>query len=127
MTAYLDWGKTISNKAAFLMSRCKFHKEAATVNKKLEEPKDIKSWLMSYFKTNKSKFKFINTDSDLDLATSEAKPFINLKFHKDDLKKSVLKVFQKVQGSWVDKVFSFDRPNLAEAIENYLENSLKMT
>jgi len=126
MTTYLDWGKTITNKAAFLVSRCKLHKESAVDNKKLEKPKDIKSWLMSYFKTNKSKFKFINTDSDLDLATSEAKPFINLKFHKDDLKKSVLKVFQKVQGSWIDKVFSFDRPDLAESIENYLENSLKM-
>ena len=126
MTTYLDWGKTIYNKAAFLMSRCKLHKEAAVDNNKLEEPKDIKSWLMSYFKKNKSKFQFISTDSELDLATSEAKPFINLKFHKDDLKKSVLKVFQKVQGSWIDKVFSFDRPDLAESIENYLENSIKM-
>jgi hypothetical protein len=82
---------------------------------------------MSYLKLNKSKFQFINNDNDLDLATSEAKPFINLRFHKDDLKKSVLKVFQKVQGSWIDKVFSFDRPNLLESIENYLENSIKMT
>ena len=93
---------------------------------KTANPVDIKSWLMSYFKGNKSNFKFITDKSDLDLSTSEAKPFIDLKFHKEDFKKSVLKVFQKVHGIWVDKIFHFDRPDLVEAIESYLENSTKI-
>ena len=76
-------------------------------------------------KSLSGKLNFISSKDELDLATTEVKPFIDLKFHKEEFKKSVLKVFQKVHGTWIDKIFTFDRPDLVEAIESYLENSLK--
>jgi len=80
---------------------------------------------MSYFKTHSKKIVFISKQSDLDLATNERRPFVQFLKHKEDFKKSVLKVWQKVRGQWIDKVFEFNRPNLADAIEFHLESSIK--
>ena len=124
--AYESWGKAIYNKAALLVSRCKAHKEKLKAQEKAATPEDIKNWIINYLKRHNGKLNFITSKDELDLATSEVKPFIDLKFHKEEFKKSVLKVFQKVNGTWIDKVFRFDRPDLVEAIESYLENSLKM-
>lgn len=126
LKAYESWGKVINNKAAFLVSRCKVYKEKLKAKEKSAAPEDVKNWLVNYLKRQKSKLNFISNQRELDLATNEAKPFIDLKFHKEDFNKSVLKVFQKVQGTWIDKIFTFDRPDLVEAIESYLKNSLKM-
>lgn len=120
--AYQSWGKTVENIAAFLMSRCKEHENKKCTRTQKAKPIDIKKWLTSYFKSARNRFLFINDINQIDKATNESRPFIQLLWHKQDIQKSVLKIYQKVQGSWVDKVFNFDRPNLAEAIESYLEN-----
>ncbi len=126
LRSYEAWGKVINNKAALLVSRCKVHKEKLKAKEKAAAPEDIKNWLINYLKSHKSKLNFISSQSELDLATTETKPFIDLKVHKEEFKKSVLKVFQKVHGTWIDKIFRFDRPDLVEAIESYLENSTKI-
>ena len=125
LRAYEAWGKVIYNKAALLVSRCKVRKEKFKAKEKAAAPEDIKNWIVNYLKSLSGKLNFISSKDELDLATSEVKPFIDLKFHKEEFKKSVLKVFQKVNGTWIDKIFYFDRPDLVEAIESYLENSLK--
>ena len=125
LRAYESWGKVIYNKAALLVSRCKVHKEKLKAKEKAATPEDVKNWLVNYLKSLSGKLNFISSKDELDLATTEAKPFIDLKFHKEEFKKSALKVFQKVNGTWIDKIFTFDRPDLVEAIESYLENSLK--
>ncbi len=125
LRAYESWVKVINNKAALLVSRCKVHKEKLKAKEKAATPEDVKNWIVNYFKSHSGKLNFISSKDELDLATTEVKPFIDLKFHKEEFKKSVLKVFQKVHGTWIDKIFTFDRPDLVEAIENYLENSLK--
>jgi len=125
MNAYLNWGKTINNKGAFLESRCKTHQQEMEANQKIKNPINIKEWLCGYFKTHRSRFQFINEETDLDRTTKEPRPFIALKFHKEDFELSSLKVFQKVKGAWIEKIFSFDRQDLYTAIKNYLENSLK--
>ena len=120
--AYQSWDKTVVNVAAFLMSRCKKHQEKRDSRKQKAKPIDIKKWLISYFKATRKRFVFVNDINQIDQSTNEPRPFIQLLWHKQDIQKSVLKIYQKVQGSWIDKVFNFDRPNLAEAIESYLEN-----
>nr|VFK81020.1 MAG: Helix-turn-helix domain [Candidatus Kentron sp. SD] len=121
---YKKQGKEIVNIPAFLISRCKTHKEKLDLLKK-ENRTNVKDWITSYFKSRGKRFIFIAKESDLDHSTSEQKPFIQFLKHKADIKKSILKVWQKVGGQWTDKVFNFDRPDLADSIENYLENSLK--
>ena len=121
---YKKQGKEIVNIPAFLISRCKTHKEKLDLLKK-ENRTNVKDWITSYFKSRGKRFIFIAKESDLDTSTSEQKPFIQFLKHKANIKKSILKVWQKVGGQWIDKVFNFDRPDLVDSIENYLENSLK--
>lgn len=123
--AYRLWGKETRNLPAFLISRCKAHKQGQEARQLKAEPSMIKEWLTSYFKAHKQRFVFISRESQIDLATSEPRPFIQMLWHKEDLRQSVLKVYQKIHGAWVDKVFRFDRPDVANAIENYLENSIR--
>jgi len=123
--AYQSWGKTAGNIAAFLMSRCKEHKNQSESQKQKANHTNIKEWLTTHFKARKKRFLFINEINQINLATNEPRPFIQLLWHKQDIRKSVLKIYQKVQGSWIDKVFNFDRLDLAEAIESYLENSIR--
>lgn len=125
MDAYENWGKVINNKGAFLMSRCKVHEKEMKAKQENAQPSDIKEWLSSYFKAHLSSFQFINDEIGLDRSTTDSRPFIALKFHKEDFKRSILKVFQKVRGSWVDKIFNFDRPDLYTDIKTYLESSLQ--
>ena len=124
-----NFGKTVSNYFGFLLNRCKHHGSELYRKKKLqqqkESPKNLESWLMAYFKAHSKKIIFIAKQSDLDLATSEPRPFVQFLKHKEDFKKSVLKVWQKVRGQWIDKVFVFDRQNLADSIEFHLEKCLK--
>lgn len=125
LSKYHSWGNTVNNTAAFLMAQCQTHQKQRKAKCENINPTSIKEWLISYFKARQQRFIFINKESQIDPATSEPRPFIQLLWHKEDLKRSVLKVYQKIQGQWIDKVFTFDRPNLMEAIETYLENSLR--
>ena len=122
--AYAGWGKTIENKAAFLMSRCKAHQLQRQAKAEAAKPENLKNWITTYLTSFKNKISFINSKAQLDPATTDLRPHVELKLHKEDIKKSVLKIYQKVHGSWVDKFFQFDRPDLVEAIESYIENSL---
>ena len=125
LKAYQAWGKEVKNIPAFITNRCKAHK-AKLENQWLKTcPEKLEDWLMSYFKTHSKKIVFISKQSDLDLATNERRPFVQFLKHKEGFKKSVLKVWQKVRGQWIDKVFEFNRPNLADAIEFHLESSIK--
>ena len=124
-----NFGKTVSNYFGFLLDRCKHHGSELYRKRKLQEekksPENIEDWLMGYFKAHSNKIIFIGKESDLDLSTNEPRPFIQFLKYKGDFKKSVLKVWQKVRGQWIDKVFEFDRPNLADSIEFHLESCLK--
>lgn len=125
LSKYLSWGNEVLNTAAFLMAQCQIHQKQRKAKSENTNPTSIKEWLKSYFKARQQRFVFINKESHIDPATSDPRPFIQLLWHKQDLKQSVLKVYQKIQGHWIDKVFTFDRPNLMEVIEAYLENSLR--
>ena len=124
-----NFGKTVVNHFGFLLNRCKYHGSELyrkrKQQEKKQEPKPLGEWLTSYFKAHGKRFIFISKERDLDPTTKELRPFIQFLKHKSNIKKSILKVWQKVGGAWIDKVFTFDRPDLADSIENYLENSLK--
>lgn len=124
-----NFGKTVSNYFGFLLDRCKHHGSELHRKRKLQEekqsPENLEDWLIGYFKAHSKKIIFIGKESDLDLATNEPRPFMQFLKHKEDFKKSVLKVWQKVNGQWIDKIFNFDRPNLADSIEFHLESCLK--
>lgn len=123
--SYQSWGKSVENVAAFLISRCKDHEKQNEIKRSNPTNMNVKEWLTAYFKERRTRFLFISDINQIDRAKSEYRPFIQLLWHKGDFKQSVLKVFQKIEGNWIDKIFKFDRPNLVESIQFYLENSLK--
>ncbi|MCB9093240.1 MAG: hypothetical protein H6620_11840 [Halobacteriovoraceae bacterium] len=125
LSSYKSWGKKVDNVPAFLISRCKGHLEKNEPIKQKTTPTNIREWLSSYFKSRRNRFVFIRDRNQINLATSDSRPFIQLMWHKHDIQKSILKVYQKVQGIWIDKVFDFRRPDLAEAVEAYLECSVR--
>lgn len=125
LRSYESWDKKVENTSAFLISRCKDHKRKKLDQDKNQDTKSIKEWLTDYFKSRKVRFVFVNDRNQVDPKTSESRPFIQLLLHKQDIQRSVLKVYQKVQGAWIDKIFNFDRPDLTEAVESYLENSIR--
>ena len=122
---YQTQGKEVSNVAAFLTSRCKAHKEKMVLVEKGKNRVSAREWVVSYFKAHFKRFNFISDKSDIDRQADDLRPFIELKFHKQDESKSTLKIYQKVCGQWIDKMFTFDRPDFINAVENYLESSLK--
>ena len=117
---YENQGKKISSVIALLTSRCKNHQERLAIKDKAKTG-DVKNWITDYLKANRKKLTFIESESDIDRQTKNQKPFIELKFHKSDITRSVLKVYQKVYGYWIDKIFTFDRPDFAQVVESYLE------
>jgi hypothetical protein len=121
---YQSLDKKVNNIAAFLMSRCQEHDRQVKPQKNTN---NIKKWLSSYFKSRRTRFLFISESQQLDRTKNESRPIIHLLWHKQEIQKSILRVYQKIQGAWIDKVFNFDRPNLTEAIESYLEDSLRNT
>lgn len=125
LRAYESWGKKVENIAAFLISRCKDHERQKLAQDKNQDTKSIKEWLTDYFKSRRMRFVFINDKKQVEPKTNESRPFIQLLWHKQDIQRSVLTVYQKVQGTWIDKFFKFDRPDLIEAVESYLENSIR--
>ena len=122
---YQSLNKKVKNVAAFLMSRCHEHGRQVKSQKKNINTINIKEWLSSYFKSRRTRFLFIYESQQLDRTKNESRPIIHLLWHKQEIQKSILKVYQKVQGVWIDKVFKFDRPNLIEAIGSYLEDSIR--
>ena len=122
-----NFGKTVSNYFGFLLNRCKHHGSELYRKRKLEqqnhEPKNIEDWLMGYFKTHSERMIFISKQRDLDLATREQRPFVQFLKHRENFKKSVLKVWQKVQGVWIEKVFEFDRPDFKRAVTEFFESA----
>lgn len=118
---YESCGKSVENISAFLMSRCKEHKKQNESNESNLNRVDIKKWLTSYFKERRKRFLFISDINQIDRQKNDPRPCIQLLWHKQDIQRSVLNVYQKVQGTWIDKFFKFDRPDLIEAIESYFD------
>ena len=125
LQSYQSWGKSVENVAAFLVSRCKDHEKQNEIKRSTSNIIDFKEWLTSYFKERRTRFLFIIDMNQIDRSKTEHRPFIHLMWHKGDFKQSVLKVFQKIEGAWIEKVFKFDRSNLVESIQSYLEKSLQ--
>ncbi len=127
------FSKVVNNPFGFLLHRCKAHGSKAyqerrkVPEKVLKTPQDRLGWLKEYLSSIQKKVFFINSERQVNrrAIAETTKPGILLKIHKQDPAKSSLKVFQKVCGTWVDKVFTFERPDLVNDVETYLENSLK--
>lgn len=139
----------VRNKAAFLVSRCKFHKSLNSsdiqnpggrvincangrvincvndkvINCNVEQTKSDK--IKSYLKNLGDSVVYTNNLKNIPPDSKEKRPFINFLIHKTDENKSIIHVRQKVCNNWIDKTFNFLRPDLFESIRDYLGNSLQ--
>jgi len=117
---YLSEGHEVRNVAAYLTSRCKAHQASHELaeGKKTMSPVD---WLKGFLTSLKSKLNFITGVEE----RQDEKINVNFREHKTEPKKSMLNIYQKVNGCWIDKTIPLDRPDFAYFTETYLENALK--
>jgi hypothetical protein len=117
---YLSEGHEVRNIAAYLVSRCKAHQASHELaeGKKNMSPVD---WLKGFLTSLKSKLNFITGIEE----RKDSRINVNFREHKTKPEKSMLNIYQKVNGCWIDKTIPLDRPDFAYFTETYLENALK--
>ena len=121
-------GNEVTNLIAFLISRCKHHRDKLKQRFEAEQPCDPEKaleWIKSFLTSMKSKLTFISKESDLDRSTNKTKPFVLFLQSLDSTEKSIFRIYQKVQGVWIDKEFNFCRPDFKIAVLDYFEQSFK--
>ena len=117
---YLSLRKRIDNPVAFLISRCKYHRKKLT----LEPQKTLEQKFKEFMKKaillhEKGTVKFIQKEfqpknSDRD------KIYIRVREHKKNAEKSILYLWKRVNGYWVDKRIAFKHECFEELVEPFL-------
>ena len=109
--AYLGWKKSIDNPVAFLIARCKFYK-AKYHNVEKATPKQNLTWVKSQLKNNGAEF----VSSEIEIPRDSKKLFTKLMICKKQKEKSVLYLWKKINGYWIDKRITLDNPRLVELV-----------
>ena len=121
-------GNEVKNKIALLISRCKHHKAKLHERFEAEQPctpEESLEWLKKHLQAMKGKLGFIKSESDLDRSTSKSKPVVMLRQHLKSVESSIFRIYQKVRGVWIDKEFTFARPDFKTAVLDHFEQSFK--
>ena len=121
-------GKKVNNKIALLISRCKHHKAKLHERFEAEQPctpEESLEWLKKQLQAMKGKLGFIQSEGDLDRSTTKSKPFVMLRQHLKSVESSIFRIYQKVRGVWIDKEFTFARPDFKTAVLDHFEQSFK--
>ncbi len=115
---YLDQGNSIDNTPAFLIHRCKEHKQKLEGLSKAI-PSDTLEWIKARLKTSKAKY----ISSEGEILRDSSNLFTKLMICKSDVKKSVLYLWKKINGTWIDKQITIDHPRFEELVEPFLKQS----
>ncbi len=118
LKTYLSWGKEVSNAAAFLMSRCKYHRDQLRFKRAPQTPANKIGWLKDQLK-NTSNLKFVQSEEEVDRADN-ATTFVKFLIHKTDSKQSKIFFWKKVDGYWVDKEISLQNERFQELVMEFL-------
>ena len=121
-------GNKVQNKVALLISRCKHHKGKLQDSIEAEQPSTPENsleWIKGFLTSRKNKLKFVSKESEIDRATTTSKPFVLFLQSLDSVEKSIFRIYQKVQGVWIDKEFPFARPDFKRAILDHFETAFK--
>ena len=125
---YKKQGKEIVNIPAFLISRCKAHKQSFEEKQEAYKdctPDEALGWIKAYLTSMKSKLKFISSLKEMDRSAKVKKPQVLLRISKDSPTKSIFGIFHKVEGQWLDKEFTFNRPDFKRVVFDYFGEIFK--
>ena len=123
LQTYVSWGKQAYNVAAFLVSRCKDHRERAAAKFSNETPENILKWLKKQL-TGKSHIKIIQTEDQVDRTDNES-TFAKVLIHKSKPLESLVFFWKKVNGYWIDKRVPLNHEYLREVIADFIEDHRK--
>jgi hypothetical protein len=102
--------------------------ELAKMYQPKDPPKDETKleWIKRYLNKNKKKLTFISSEESINRNVKQetTKPGVILQIHAEE-DKSVLKIFQKVKGGWIDQTFSLSHPEFNDAVTAYFEGCFK--
>ena len=112
-------GKQAYNVAAFLVSRCKDHREKAGAKFSSEIPDNILKWLKRQL-TGKPNIKIIQSEDQVDRADNES-TFAKMLVHKNNPLESIVYFWKKINGYWIDKRIPLKHERLKEVIAEFIE------
>ena len=118
LQTYVSWGKQAYNVPAFLVSRCKDHRERAGAKFFNETPENILKWLKQQI-TGKSHIKIIQSEDQIDRSDNES-TFAKVLVHKNNPLKSLVFFWKKVNGYWIDKRVPLNHEHLKEVIADFI-------
>ena len=124
LVKYKEWGKEITNEVALLISRCKHHKKALEEKREAYKdctPDEALGWIKGFLTDKKNKLRFIKTSKEIDRSATDKKPLVLLRISKEEAVASILKIYHRVEGIWIDREFTFQRPDFKRAVFNYFE------
>ena len=112
------YNTTVRNYFGLLIHRCRCHGCNKNPPKKKELKRDKTPWLKKLFAKNK-KLEFIKSDDQID-RTKHGTTFVKLMINKSNPAESILYLWKRVNGYWVDKRIAFTNNRFEELVEPFL-------
>ena len=119
MTAFLSWSKQVNNVVAFLVSRCKAHREKAGAQFSKESPQKTLDWIKQQL-IGKPNIKIIQSEEQLDRSDNES-TFAKMLIHKSNPLESLIFFWKKINGYWIDKRVPLKHERLREVVAEFVE------
>ena len=119
MTAFTSWGKEVDNVTAFLISRCKAHREKSGAALSKETPDNILKWLKRQL-IGKPHIKIIQSDEQVDRMDNSS-TFVKVLVHKSSPLESIIYFWKKINGYWIDKRVPLKHERLMETVSEFID------
>ena len=119
MTAFTSWGKEVDNVTAFLISRCKAHREKSGAALSKETPDNILKWLKRQL-IGKPHIKIIQSEEQVDRMDNRS-TFVKVLVHKSSPLESIILFWKKINGYWIDKRVPLKHERLMEAVSEFID------
>jgi len=125
LQVYTSWGKQAYNVAAFLVSRCKDHREKTGVAFSSNTPENILKWLKRQL-IGKPNIKIIQSEEQVDRADNKS-TFARVLVHKNNPLESIVFFWKKINGYWIDKRIPLKHERLKEVVAEFVEDPKQHT
>ena len=119
LKAYEGWGRVVKNKAAFLVSRCKYHLEKMQTPSQEQTPENNLEWIKKQLVDNPS-IQLIQSEKDIN-RRDEKTTYAKILIHRESPGESLLFFWKKVHGHWIDKRIPLKHERFREVVKEFIE------
>ena len=109
----------MKNKAAFLVSRCKYHLEKMQTPSQEQTPENNLEWIKKQLVDNPS-IQLIQSEKDIN-RRDEKTTYAKILIHRESPGESLLFFWKKVHGHWIDKRIPLKHERFREVVKEFIE------